>query len=96
MKRFEEIIATDEAKVFTLNSSIKSVSMVYGYFKNNLVSEIKPISIELGISFNTVSKAVNSLLEMNMLSIEHEQSRHRQYVYRDLLSVIYEPENILI
>ena len=90
IKHFTNIVNSDEEKILDQNLYAKTVSMVYGYFKRNLVSEIKPISIELGISFNTVSSAAKKLIDIGILEIEYDQSRHRQFVYNKLLNSVNE------
>lgn len=91
IKRLEKIIETDEKKIAALNQSTKSVAMVYNYFKMHLVSEIKPISTLFELSYNTVAKAVDSLLAMNVLQIKTEQSRHRLFQYGALTEVLCNP-----
>ena len=80
-----QTIAEDEAKVRVGN---KSTMMVYLYFKKHLMSEIKPVSQALGISFNTVAKAVDGLIAMGILKKDNQQARHRIFVYERFLSTL--------
>jgi len=61
--------------------------IVYNYFKKYLISEIKPATEELDLSFNTVAKSVDFLLEKGVLKTENAQSRHRTFVHRGLNDV---------
>lgn len=87
-KRFVEIVAKDEKEIFSSNPSTKSVTLVYNYFKKNLVSEIKPAAKALELSFNTVACSVDKLSEMGVLKMEGMQSRHRSFLYSKALDAI--------
>jgi ribosomal protein S25 len=47
-----------------------------------MVSEIKPVTDQLGITYNTAAKIVKALAELNILLLEQEQSRHKVYRHR--------------
>jgi len=87
IEEFVQIVNEDEAKI-DASKPLKSTWLVYDYFKKHLISEIKPISETLGISYNTVAKIVNGFLEMNILAKDDKQSRHRNFVYSRIMSVL--------
>ena len=62
----------------------KHVVPVYDYFKQHLVSEIKPIAEGIGISYNTTAKVVGLLTDAGLLRLERQQSRHKFYCHRAL------------
>ena len=74
----------------SFKATTKSTWMVYAYFRNCLISEIKTVSEQLRMSFNTVAKSVNNLLEMGILQLESEQSRHRLFIYKRLVDTLNE------
>ena len=82
IKRFVEIVSEDERQITALAQSSKHVLSVYSYFKQCQISEIKPVSDKLDISYNTAAKIVKALTELNVLSLEQEQSRHKRYCHR--------------
>ncbi|MCL2842210.1 MAG: Fic family protein [Oscillospiraceae bacterium] len=90
IERLVEIIAEDEAKI-KANSPTKNILVVYHYFKRHLVSEVRPISDALGISFNTAAKAVADLSTMGILKKDGQRSRHRTFVYDRFLHTLYQP-----
>ena len=90
MESFQQISEQDKARLNFFKSTTKSTWMVYVYFRNHLISEINTASEQLGMSFNTVAKSVKHLLEMGILQLESEQSRHRRFVYKRLVDVLNE------
>jgi Fic family protein len=84
IKRFTDIVSEDEKRLATLVPASKYIKPVYNYFRQNLISEIMPISDILGISYNTAAKAVKSLTEVNILTLEQKQSRHKVYCHSTL------------
>ena len=82
--QFAEIVAEDAIQLSILVKSSKHVIPVYDYFKQYLISEIKPIAEEIGVSYNTTAKAVGLLTGAGLLRLEHEQSRHKVYCHRVL------------
>jgi len=82
IKRFIEIIAEDEDKMSSLAFSSRYVNSVYNHYKQYLISEIVPISNQLGISYNTVAKVVKNLADAKILELEQNQSRHKVYCHR--------------
>ena len=87
LDKYEQIIKCDEATLLSRNVLTKNNVKVYECFKRCLVSQIKPIAGELGISFNTVSKSVDTLVSEGILRAENGQSRHRYFVYGGALEV---------
>jgi Fic family protein len=82
------LIITEDEKRINADKSAKSTLMVFDYFKRHLISEIRPISQALSISYNTASKAVDILLAAGILSNNSQHSRHRVFVYKRLLDTL--------
>ena len=87
IQNIANIIAEDKSKL-TANNPSNSTLLVYEYFKKNLVAEIRTISETCGISYNTAAKAVDQLLEMNILVLDRLQSRNRKFVYDRLIGAL--------
>jgi Fic family protein len=81
------IIAEDEKKIYA-DKPVKSTLMAYDFFKRKVISEIRPISDALGVSFNTAAKAVGILVAAGILTKDSQQSRHRVFVYERFLNEI--------
>ena len=58
--------------------------MVYNYYKQNLVSMLRPAADKLGIAYNSVLKAVELLSALEVLSFVNEQARNRLFVHAQL------------
>jgi len=48
------------------------------------------VSNDLGMSFNTATKLINILCELNILQMENVQARHRVFVHDRLLDALSE------
>ena len=84
------IFADDEKRISAAHASNKVLPMVYAYFKSRIYSQVRMVSNDLGISFNTAAKQINMLSELNILQMENVQSRHRVFVYNRLLEALSE------
>jgi len=79
--KMQQIISEDEAKIKSSQASTKSTWLVYNYFKQNLVSMLRPATDSLGIAYNSVLKAVQLLSALEVLFPVNEQGRNRSFVY---------------
>ena len=82
--KMQQVISEDEAKIKSCKASTKSTWLVYNYYKQNLVSMLKPAADRLGIAYNSVLKAVELLSTLEILSPVNEQIRNRSFVYTDI------------
>ncbi|MDF2636716.1 MAG: hypothetical protein K0R78_3590 [Pelosinus sp.] len=78
----------DYGKVEGVKSSFKTTVKVFEYIKRNPIIDIKKTSTELGISFNTVSKAVNNLMDIGILRQTQNANRNRCFAYEDYLAIL--------
>ena len=90
IERFQQISEQDKGMIKSFKATTKSTWMVYAYFRNRLISEIKTVSEQLGMSFNTVAKSVNNLLEMGILQLESGQFCHILFIYKRLVDALNE------
>lgn len=86
----EETMLRDELKIRNSAMQVKGIYDVHNYFKQHLVSDIKSASADLGLSYNTVSKAVDLLIKVKILNIETVQVRHRKFRYTKILKLLNE------
>jgi len=84
IRRYTDTISEDEKKMTALALPSKYIKPVYNYFKQYLISEIMPISYQLGISFNTAAKVVKFLEQAKILTTKQKQSRHKIYYHRGI------------
>ena len=78
----------DHAKVIDLKKSLKTTLQVFEYVKKNPIIDIKKTSSELGLAFNTVSKAVNNLMDIGILKQTQNASRNRCFAYEEYLAIL--------
>ena len=78
----------DHAKVMDLKKSLKTTLQVFEYVKKNPIIDIKKTSSELRLAFNTVSKAVNNLMDIGILKQTQNASRNRCFAYEEYLAIL--------
>ena len=88
ISQITEIVAEDTVKVTELAKLSRFVLPLYNYFKRYLISEIKPIAKETGVSYNTNAKVVNLLVSAGILALENNQLRHKVFKYSRILNAM--------
>ena len=88
IEQISGIFEDDEKKINDCETYTKTLLMVYDYFKANICSQIKVISGDLKLSYNTITKSVNTLCDLGILCLEKDQSRHRVFVYKKLMEAL--------
>jgi Fic family protein len=78
----------DYAKVQGTEKSLKTTMRVFEYIKRNPIIDIKKTSKELGLSFNTISKAVNNLMDTGILRQTQNANRNRCFAYEEYLAIL--------
>jgi len=66
----------------------KTVRKVFKYLESNPIIDIKKTSTELGISFNAVSNAVNTLIGLGVLKQNERAQRNRVFAYEEYLEIM--------
>lgn len=66
----------------------KTIKRVFTYLESNPIIAIKKTSIELELSFNAVSNAVNKLVELSILKQTESAQRNRVFAYEDYLHIM--------
>lgn len=66
----------------------KNTMRVFEYTEANPIIEIKKTASELGITFNTVSGAVNRMIEAGILVQVNNSSRNRTFAYEPYLAIL--------
>lgn len=90
IKKLEETMLMDEMKIRNSKQQTKGMLDVYEYFKRHLNSDIKSVSEDLGLSYNTASKAVDLFIKLKILNIETVQARHKKFRYTKVLKILNE------
>ncbi|MEQ8237371.1 MAG: Fic family protein [Syntrophomonadaceae bacterium] len=68
--------------------STKTAVRLFKYLEASPIIDIKKTSIELGLSFNTVSKAVKTLMELGILKQTENVRRGRIFAYEEYLRIL--------
>ena len=74
-------------KIMTLRKASKNTMLVYEYIEKNPIIGVRDVSDELDLSFNTVAKAVGALVAIGILKQTNGQSRHRCFVFENLVKI---------
>jgi len=72
----------------TLGRSEKTLLRVYAYLEVNPIIDIKKTAAALVVSYNTIAKAVGSLMEMGILAQTDNASRNRIFAYTAYLEIL--------
>ncbi|HAM16259.1 MAG TPA: hypothetical protein DCP91_10490 [Eggerthellaceae bacterium] len=70
------------------NRSKDTLRMVFDYAEKRPILSIANASTSLGLSYNTVSKQVNALVDFGILEKTSDASRNRVYSYRDYIEIL--------
>ena len=68
--------------------SAKTVMKVFNYLESSPIIDIKKTSAELKFSFNAVSNAVNTLIELGILRQTENVRRSRVFAYEEYLGIL--------
>ncbi len=76
------------AKIGTLGTFSKTTWKVFNYIEKSPIIDINKTGTELGITFNTVAKAVNNLVSLGILEKNGNARRSRRFVYEEYLRIL--------
>ena len=79
-RNFEAVRSTGKAS--------RTIIKVFNYLERSPIVDIKKTSSELKISFNAVSNAVNTLVELGILKQTENVRRSRVFAYEDYISIL--------
>ena len=83
-----ELHKNNYVKIQGIKSAQKTASKVFDYIEKQPILDIKRASEDLGLSFNTVSKAINSLVGIGILRQTQSASRNRCFAYEEYLAIL--------
>ena len=76
------------AIISKLGRAAKNAILVFNYLESNPIIEIRKTAEALGITFNTVSSAVNRLVDAGILVQTSDTSRNRTFAYEAYLDIL--------
>lgn len=71
-----------------IGRSSKTVISLFHYLQSSPIIDIGKTRVELGLSFNAVSNAVNKLVELRILKQTDHALRNRVFVYEEYLEIL--------
>ena len=83
-----ELHKNNYVKIQGIKSAQKTASKVFDYIEKQPIIDIKKASEDLGLSFNTVSKAINNLVGIGILRQTQTASRNRCFAYEEYLAIL--------
>jgi Fic family protein len=66
----------------------KNIHHLFNYLEQNPIIEIKKTSKEIGVAYNTVSKAVHTFIELGILAENQKSGRTRIFSYERYLEIM--------
>lgn len=76
------------AVISKMGRSAKNAMLVFDYLETNPIIEIGKTAESLGMAFNTVSGAVNRLVNAGILKQSANVSKNRTFAYEDYLAIL--------
>ena len=76
------------AAITKMGRAAKNTAMVFDYLEKNPIIEIGKTAEALGITFNTVSSAVQRLTDAGILKQTTHANRNRTFAYEDYLAIL--------
>lgn len=87
-KTYEKITQNDEDRLAARQDRAHYTEKVYQYFKRNIVSTMTQASGQLQLSYNVVTRAVESLQSLGILAQITEGSRNRLFAHMGLMQLL--------
>ena len=87
----DELVALHDANISVISKlgrAAKNTLLVFNYLESNPIIEIKKTSEALSIAFNTVSSAVNRLVDADILVQTSNTGRNRTFAYEAYLNIM--------
>lgn len=91
VKTIEKLIIlhkVNEKKIRDSKTTSRNVLKLFLYLEESPIIDINKTSAALGVSFNTVSKAVNVLMELGILVKVDKSKRGRVFSYEEYLEIL--------
>ncbi len=88
IKKLKELHDINFRVVDKIGRASKTVKMVLKYLEGNPIIDIQKTSLELGISYNAVSNAVNNLMDLGILKQTDSGQRNRVFAYENYLEIL--------
>lgn len=98
MESAEDAIATIDRLIILHDANVvlisqmgrasKNVMLVFNYLESNPIIEIRKTAETLGVTFNTVSSAVNRLVDAGILTHTSNNNRNRTFAYEAYLNLL--------
>lgn len=79
---------TNMALISKMGRAAKNAMLVFEYLEANPIIEIRKTSEALGVAFNTVSSAVERLIDAGILVRTSEADRNRTFAYASYLDIL--------
>ncbi len=76
------------ARLPKTSRSKDNVRALFDYLEQHPIIDIKRTSAELSVSYNTISAAVNKLVELRVLQVAANTARNRVFAYEEYLKIL--------
>ena len=89
-KQIIEVFADDTARIQAQGRRASTILRVHSYFQRQPYSNISKASSAIGLSFPATSKAIDSLISLDILKEVSGRARDRIFAYRRYLAILSE------
>lgn len=91
IENIDKLTALHDKNIDLINSlgrSRATLIKLFNYLESNPIIEINKTREALGLSYNTIAKAVNTMIKNKILIKSNSQSRNRVFSYEDYLKIL--------
>jgi len=81
--------------VLNTGKASKTILKVFNYIERSPIIDIKKTSLELNISFNAASNAINKLIDLGILNQTENVRRSRVFAYEDYLEILRKDTEVI-
>ena len=88
IKALNELHNRNINKINSIGGRIKNILRLFSYIEQNPIIDIQKTAAELNLSYNTVSKVANVLIENKILASVTNAKRNRCFAYEEYLNLL--------
>ena len=88
IKKLVELHNKNFDKIKKVDRISKTLIKIFNYLEGSPIIDIKKTGLDLELAYNTVSKGVDKLMELEILKQTENVQRNRVFAYEDYLSIL--------
>lgn len=90
LEQADAIRVESKRKINTIRASSKATLLLHGildYIEQTPIVSVKEVAENFQIAYNTAAKSIDILVDLKILKLVNEQSRHREFIYEKYTAI---------